>query len=121
MRSLIRNEALNKRRKEYYTDNGAIDELFSPETEWMLFEIRLHLSAVGGAGDLIVKIESDTSTAAEEYDVVLLTQDMTAITDLHWQPAMPIHLEPNDTIGITWANASSRVYGIEVVYSRVGI
>ncbi len=121
MRSLIRNEALNKRRKEYYTDNGDVDESFSPETEWMLFEIRIRLSAVGDAGDLIVKIESDASSTAAEYDTVLLTQDMAAVTDLHWQPTMPIHLEPDDTIDIAWTNASTRVYGIEVVYSRVGI
>ncbi len=121
MRSLIRNEALNKRRKEYYTNNGDVDESFSPGTEWMLFEIRIHLSAAGDANNLVVSIGSDTSSTAEEYDVVLLEQDMTTVTDLHWQPTMPIHLEPDDTIDIAWTNASTRVYGIEVVYSRVGI
>lgn len=85
---------------------------FSSMFESRLVTVRVHLSAAGGAGDLTVTLDSHLGSA---YDVVLFRQDMTAVTDLNWMPEKcPIHKD--DSIVIAWANASTRTYGLEVIW-----
>lgn len=92
----------------------AINESIDPGKAGQLHELRIHLSAAGGAGNLTVTLDA---IAGSEYDTVLLTQDMTSITDLVWQPDVPVHLDNGDKVVIAWANASSRTYGLEVKFS----
>ncbi|MES0334737.1 MAG: hypothetical protein SFH39_00045 [Candidatus Magnetobacterium sp. LHC-1] len=85
-----------------------------PGHKWQLKEVRVHLSAVGTAGNLTVTIDSGTNVV---YDTVLKTQDMTSITDMYWQPEKPIILDSTDEIDIAWANSGTKTYGVEVVYA----
>ena len=93
---------------------GAIALTVAPAAKWELREIRVHLSSAGGAGNLTVKMDSG---AGATYDSVVLTQDMTSITDLEWQPDFPMIFDTLDELDIAWANASNYTYGIEVIYS----
>jgi hypothetical protein len=92
----------------------AINESIEPDKFGQLHEVRLHLSAAGGAGNLTVTLDANAGAA---YDTVLLTQDMTLVTDLLWQPTLPIPYDKGDKIAIAWANGSSRTYGLEVKFS----
>lgn len=87
-------------------------QLTSIEPNWFIVEIRLHLNAAGGSGYFTCVINA----VGSEYDTICFSQDMTDITDMHWQPDNPIPLTNNDTFDITWANANSRTYGLEVIY-----
>lgn len=78
-----------------------------------IVEVRIHLSAAGGAGDLTFTIDSGHGS---EYDVVYLTQDMTTVTDLIWVPTRRIYITPADAFEVDWANANTRTYGIEILY-----
>lgn len=98
------------------TGSAAIATTIAPGYKLALREIRIHLSAVGGAGDLTATIDSGTGTA---YDIVILTQDMTALLDLTWQPESPLIFGEDDELDIAWANANARTYGLEVIYSRL--
>lgn len=98
-----------------FTGAVALVAKVSPDSSCELDEVRIHLSAAGGAGDLIIQINSGGGAA---YDTVLLKQDMTAVTDLVWQPTRPIKLAKGDEIDLAWANANSRTYGIEVIRSE---
>lgn len=84
--------------------------------KWQLLEIRVHLSAAGGAGNLTATIDAGAGSA---YATVVLTQDMTSITDLVFTPDQPITLECADNLVIAWANSGSKTYGVEVVHRNI--
>jgi hypothetical protein len=98
------------------TGNAAINETINPITAirgFELVEIRLHLSAAGGAGNLTITLDANAGAA---YDAVLLTQDMTLITDLVWQPENPIPFDNGDKLIVAWDNANGRTYGLETKF-----
>lgn len=95
---------------------GAIALTVDPGRAWQLEEIRVHLSAAGGAGNLTATIDAN---AGAEYDTVILTQDMTSIADLIYAPERPIIFENGDKLVIAWANASNLTYGVEVKHKAV--
>lgn len=79
-------------------------------------DVRIHLSAAGGAGNLTIKINAIAGAA---YDTTLVTQDMTGVTDYVWQPTSPLYLQQGDVLEIAWLNANNRTYGLTVVYTEV--
>lgn len=97
--------------KNVATGNAAISETITPSNSSALDSVMLHLSAAGGAGNLTITIDA---IAGAVYDTVILTQDMTLVTDLLWQPDRPIELDSGDKIVIAWANGAGRVYGLTV-------
>jgi len=76
-------------------------------------EVRLHLSAAGGAGSFTATLDSGHGAT---YDAVLTTQDMTTATDYVWRPARPVYLGPDDDLDLAYPNANDRAYGVEVLY-----
>lgn len=96
------------------TGSAAINKTLFPEEAWRLHEIRLHLSAVGTAGNLVLTLDAGTGAA---YDVILLTQAMAGVQDLVWQPEIPIEFGITDKLTITWANATGLTYGLDIMYS----
>lgn len=86
---------------------------FAPDTGVQLEEVRLHLSAAGGAGDFTVTLQSH---AGDEYNLVLNTQDMASATDEHYQPTRPVFVGDGDSILCEWANANDKTWGLEIVY-----
>lgn len=95
------------------TGAAALALTVAPGKPWVLLEMRIHLSAVGGSGNLTATMDAG---AAAAYDTVLFTQDMSAIADKHWQPTRPIPFSATDELDFAWANAGTKTYGIEVVY-----
>lgn len=98
------------------TGAAAIASTLAPGVAWQLEEIRVHLSAAGGAGDLTATINHGTAAA---YDIVILTEDMTSVVDLVWQPTRPREFMPGDELDIAWANAGTKTYGLEVVFKGI--
>lgn len=98
------------------TGSAAIATTLAPGVPWQLESIRVHLSAAGGAGDLTATIDNGTNAA---YDVLLLTQDMTAVTDLVWTPTRPLEFFAGDELDIAWANAGTKTYGLEIVFKTL--
>lgn len=103
-------------KKDIATGTGNIATTVNPGVACTLKEIRLHLSGVGAANNLTVTLDNGTDA---KYDTVLLTQDMTSVTDLVWQPDRPIELKSTDKINIAWTNGSGRTYGLEVLYTPI--
>ena len=86
---------------------------FTPESAVIVTEIRLHLSAVGGAVEDFVCTLDDHTNAV--YDAVLMTTPMAAAADvtadnLNW------HLRLGDDLIFTYANTNTRTWGLTVVY-----
>lgn len=96
------------------TGTAAINESIDPGKAGQLHEFRIHLNAAGGAGDLTITLDAAAGAA---YDTVLMTQDMTLVTDLVWQPDMPLYFDNGDKLVIAWANGSGRTYGLEVKFN----
>ena len=106
------------------TGAAAVAMVVAPGYQFQLEEIQIHLSAAGGAGNLTVTL--DGGAVAAVYDTVLMTQDMTAITDLVWVPARPLRFTytdgvpaTSDHLDLVYANANNRTYGITVLYSPI--
>lgn len=96
--------------------SGAISVTVSPEGDWQIEEVRVHLNAAGGAGTLTV---TQDANAGAEYDTVLDTQDMTAVANFLFQPTRPHLFSAGDKVVIAWANANNKTYGVEVKYSLI--
>jgi hypothetical protein len=92
---------------------GALATTLAPSRAFNLLGVRLHISAVGGAGSLTAKMDANAGAA---YDTVLLTQDLAAISDLAWIPTQPMHFDKGDEIDFAWPNAGNLTYGIEIMY-----
>jgi hypothetical protein len=98
------------------TGGEAIASTLAPGVAFKVESIRVHLSAAGGAGNLTAKVDSATDAA---YDLVILTQDMTAVVDLVWIPTRAVEFAAGDELDIAWVNGSTRTYGLEIVWSPV--
>lgn len=98
-------------KRHHATGAAAISETVSPASSFQIECLKVHLSAAGGAGDLTITVDANAGAA---YDVVILTQDMTAVTDLVWAPERPWYFESGDKLVIAWANANTRTYGLEL-------
>ena len=86
---------------------------------WALLDVKLHLSAAGSTGSLQVKIDSGTAAA---YDTLLLSESLTAVTDIYWQPTRPIEFSASDEVDITWESSpgsSAITYGLEATYKTL--
>ena len=103
---------------EFHRATGAvaIASTLAPSTDWQLEGIRVHLSAAGGAGSLTATIDSGVNAV---YDIVLLTQDMTAVINLVWAPERPMVFSDGDELDIAYANANTRTYGLEILYKEL--
>lgn len=95
------------------TGDAAIAYTLKPGAKFRLREIRIHLSAAGGAGNLTATVDAAAGAA---YDAVVYSQDMTAITDLFYQPTFPIQFEAADKVDFAWPNALSKTYGLSIYY-----
>lgn len=98
-------------RRHKATGAAAISETITPGCAFQLEHVKLHLSAAGGAGSITVSCDANAGAA---YDVVLKTQDLTAVTDMVWSPERPLSFENGDLIIVAWANAGTKTYGLEV-------
>jgi len=95
------------------TGNAEMSLTLAPDESFRIKEIRVHLNAAGGAGNFTVTVNAINGTA---YDLNMITQDMTAVTDLVWQPDIPVQFESGDEINFAWENAGGKTYGLTVVY-----
>jgi len=98
------------------TGAAAVSVTLAPAIAWQLQEIRIHLSAAGGAGNLTI---TEAALAGAAYDTILVTQDMTAVTNLVYFPARPLQFVAGDAIVIAWANTGSKTYGIEILWAAM--
>ena len=90
--------------------------VLDPERRFQLREVRLHLDAAGGgAGDVNFTATVD-SAAGATYDFLMITQDMTLVTDYLYQPTVPLVFNLGDEIDFAYANAGNATYGLEVIY-----
>lgn len=95
------------------TGAAALAVTLAPGTRFRLHEVRIHLSAAGGAGDLTATVDAFSGAA---YDIQILKQDMTSIVDFVWQPDKIMQFEIGDEIDFAWANAQTKTYGLTIIY-----
>ncbi len=101
------------------TDNQVLSETISPGVPGQIEGMRLHLDNPSATSeDLTVTL---VSAIADQYDVVLFRQDMDTVQDLHWQPTRPIVFSRGDSIAVAWDNTNTEVYGLEFVWSGLGV
>ena len=98
------------------TGAAAIASTLAPGVAWQLEEIRVHLSAVGASGNFTATVDNESGAA---YDEVLVTQDMTAVTDYIWHPTRPKEFKAGDEVDFAWANAGTKTYGLEVIWKAI--
>lgn len=97
----------------------ALASTLAPSQKFELLEVRLHLSAVGGAVGVVDFTATIDAIAGAAYDLLLLTQDMTAVSDYVYQPTMPLLFDEGDEIDFVYANGSSTTYGLTVIYQLI--
>ena len=107
----------NRTMEQHKIETGAvaIAYSFNPGKSVHVTEVRVHLSAVGGAAEnLTIKHNSALGAA---YDVLHHTEAMAAVADLVWRPDLgPWYIAKGDTLDIAYANSNNRTYGLEILY-----
>ncbi|MHB8871230.1 MAG: hypothetical protein ACYC5G_02100 [Candidatus Doudnabacteria bacterium] len=93
---------------------GAISLTINPGIDFRLIAIKVHLSAVGGAGNLTVTTDAN---AGATYDAILALQDMTSVADYVYVPTNPVPFVAGDKVVIAWANSGNNTYGIEAFWT----
>jgi len=104
------------------TGSGALDTELSPDSNFMLHEVRLSLedAAVPGTGDFNISLESGEGTA---FNTILDGTDMEDSDSHIFRPTVEqrILFEEGDTIKFEWDNggATARAFGLEVIWSPI--
>jgi len=97
------------------TGVGAIAVSFGPAYHFYLHAIILHFdSAPTTAGDLVITIHP-IEGAAYNTTLVLFDPSASSITDMVYQPNIPLLCKNGDTISIAYANPDGKTYGIRSV------
>lgn len=95
----------------------AVAMTIAPGVAWQLEEVRVHLSATGGAAENLTATMDAGAGAA--YDTVILSQAMAAVADIVYRPERPHIFTSTDELDIAYANSNGRTYGIEVYWSAI--
>ena len=102
-----------------HTAGGVLAHSLAPTVSFRLKEVRIHLSAAGGAvGNVYLTAAVDAINGAA-YDLKFINTDMTTLTDYVWQPDHAMQFEAGDQIDFAYANGSSRTYGLTIVYESL--
>lgn len=102
----------------YTSGSGAISETFQPNHDFTIVGIRLHLSAAGGAGTFTAQVDSELGAA---FDNVLISQDMTSVSDINWflDPTnILLGYSRSEKIVFSYANSNNRTWGLQVTYYK---
>ena len=107
------NERADKTNKVIYsstaTGAAAMAESFAIKQPSVLRQVAVKVSETP-ADSLTVTINSVTGAA---YDVIVKTQDMSAITDSFvWVPDPGIYLRTGDSVDIAWDNSTTKTWGL---------
>lgn len=106
-------------------DEVEIDFTVGFDRAWHLHELRLHIDVAPGTADIlnawIVSAASQGGSPGtfQEYDTTLVSEDLAAVTDFHWQPDAPVFFGPGDSLHVDWSNTADREWGIEAVISTL--
>jgi len=100
--------------RDYEHGAGVLAEVVTPGAACALLEVRLHLSAAGGAAEPFQV--RDNSGAGAEYDTILREWNMNLLADVHWLPDRPILYATTDSIDLYYGNANNRTWGLEVIW-----
>lgn len=95
--------------------SGAISLSLAEGVPVEILEVRLALDSAGGAGSFTITINDADGTL---LDTVLVTQDMTSATDVHWLPVRPVALASGDSLDCAYANSNNKDYGCKILYRR---
>lgn len=95
---------------------GALSHSLDQSTPLVILEVRLKLNAAGGAGNFTITLNHGTNAA---LDVVMVTQDMTTATSVHWIPTRPVVLSRDDVLDCAYANANNKTYGCEIIWREL--
>jgi len=101
------------------TGVAALASTLAPAVAFQIIEIRIHLSAAGGAVGAVGFTGTLDSATNAAYDYQLFSEDMTLLTDFVYQPSQPLYFEAGDEIDFAYANGSTRTYGLTVVYTTL--
>lgn len=101
----------------YATDNGAVNETWTPGRTIAIHEIRFHSATAFQAGDtLLVAVDSAISA---RYDFAFLRVDMNGETQTLYQPDGCVYVQGGEVIDATMANSGSDTWSIDIVWSPV--
>ncbi len=83
---------------------------------WQLKEVRLHLSTgIAEGSTFTVTINSSDGVV---HDINLVSQDMSSVSDVHYQPTRPVELSAGDTVDTAWTNNTTSKWGQSIIFSK---
>lgn len=96
------------------TGSGAMASTFAPDVNFVVFSIRLHLSAAGAtAENFTAQVDS---IAGIEHDLLLASQDMNTETDFIQTFEDGLSFERGSDIDLAYTNTDANTFGVEIAY-----
>lgn len=102
-------------RVDYATGAAAIALSAAAEKSTIIQSVALHLDAAPTTSeDLTITLNSALGAA---YDTLLYSLDLSvsSVTDLFWQPATDLVLQPGDSLDIAYTNTDTGTYGLQII------
>jgi len=102
------------------TGSGALSQTLNIDKSCELIEVRLHLGSAATQETFSVSVDSGDGTA---YDVVLFAYDMSqdldgnpgVVTDVVWRPDVPVLVNENDDVVLSWTNTDAATWGLKIL------
>ncbi len=89
---------------------------FDEPWNWIGFKLHLDAASSTASENLIISIDA---AAGSNFDINHVTLPMNGVQDYDkiWEEALPVNA--NDVLYVTWANASSANWGLELIAERL--
>lgn len=111
----FREYGLNKNIVVGYADGTSdISESLDPDEDFYLIDVLLNMGATP-ATHMMYNIDL-VSNRGDQFNVMLLEQDMFEVHDLYFQPDNPIYAEKGDLISLSATNTEHIQWGLRVTY-----
>ena len=107
-----------KAAQDIATGSGAMSVTFDPEGSCKILQINLHLdTAASTSENLVISVDSANGT---EYDVNLITKDMSTVKDVVVRQIDigEFYMFGADKLTFAWTNTDARTWGLEIIYQR---
>lgn len=103
------------------TGTGLLAESFAVPVGqvYQVISVALHLNTAPTTSENLTVTLDATNGAA--YDVRLYSVDLaaSAVTDLLWQPDVPLYLIGGDGLDVDWLNSNGRTWGLLITVQEV--
>lgn len=108
----------NGQKVAYSSGSTTIGVSFQSTYAWQLDDVRFRVSTGIAKGSTFrVSIISGLSPTSN-HNIKLVEESMANVDAVFYQPTRPIRLTPDDTVKVTWTDATTHKWGLSATFTQ---